>query len=116
MLAILIDNDFREPIVTGLLAREPGIDILRVRQIGLRHAGDREILEWAALHGRVVVTHDVNTMVGFAYERVAARLAMTGVLAVAQQIPTRLAIEDLLLAVGCYEAPDMDNLVRFFPM
>src|SRR5256885_1429177 len=60
MLALLIDNDFREPILKGLLTREPRIDLLRLRDVGLRHAPDPDVLQWAADRGRVVVTHDVN--------------------------------------------------------
>jgi hypothetical protein len=50
-----------------------------VQDVGLTGADDPTILEWAAAGGRILFTHDVSTMTRFAYERVAAGLAMPGV-------------------------------------
>jgi predicted nuclease of predicted toxin-antitoxin system len=36
--------------------------------MGLSEADDPTVLEWAAQHNRVVLTHDIATMTNFAYE------------------------------------------------
>jgi hypothetical protein len=116
MLALLIDNDFRETILKGLLTREPRIDLLRLRDVGLRQAPDPDVLQWAADRVRVVVTHDVNTMVGFAYDRVSRHLPMPGVIAVAQDMPVGQAIEELHLATVCHESDELEKRVLFLPL
>ena len=47
--------------------------------VGLRGAGDPDVLAWAGRRaGRIVAAHDVTTLSGFAFERVAAGLPMPG--------------------------------------
>jgi hypothetical protein len=55
-LRFVTDNDFNEDTVTGtgLLAERPGLDLVRVRDVGLRNAEDPDILAWAASEGRIV--------------------------------------------------------------
>lgn len=112
MLALLTDNDFRESVASGLLAREPAVDLLRIREVGLRQAHDRDVLQWAADQRRVLVTHDVNTMVGFAYERVARSLPMPGV--IAGQSAKRSTT--CFSRSNCYEPPEMESKVLFLPL
>lgn len=72
---------------------------MRVRDVGLRGATDEAVLVRAASEGRVVLTHDVATLIARAYERVRARQPMPGVIAVSQALPVGQVIEDLLLVV-----------------
>jgi len=76
-----------------------GTDLVRVRDVGLRGATDEAVLVRAASEGRVVLTHDVATLIARAYERVRARQPMPGVIAVSQALPVGQVIEDLLLVV-----------------
>ncbi|HZU34558.1 MAG TPA: DUF5615 family PIN-like protein [Gemmataceae bacterium] len=73
MLRFVTDNDFNEDIVTALLAERPGLDLVRIRDVGLRNAADPDSLAWAASAGRIVLTHDRKTMPDFAYQRVRLR-------------------------------------------
>lgn len=116
MLRIVTDNDFRESILLRLFARNPDIDLVRVREVGMTDASDAEILEWAAIQGRIVATHDVGTMIATAYSRVSQGLAMPRVLAVHQTAARSLVVEDLSIAVECWEAEDMRDTVRFIPL
>ena len=52
------------------------------------------MLEWAATEGRVLLTHDVNTLTAFAYERIAQGLTMPGVFELSLNVPISVAIED----------------------
>jgi hypothetical protein len=55
------------------------------------------VLEWAASEGRVLLTHDVNTLTAFAYERIAADLPMPGVFEAPLSVPIKIVIEEILL-------------------
>lgn len=98
MLRFVTDNDFNEDIVTGLFADCPGLELVRVRNVGLQNAEDSVILAWAASVGRIVLTHDRKTMPDFAYERVRLAQPMAGVFAMRNQAHLRPLINDILLA------------------
>src|SRR5260370_30503238 len=96
MLSFALDENFNLRIVSGLLRRLPAADLVRVQDAGLGGADDPTVLEWAAREGRVLLTHDVNTLTAFAYERTAKGLPMPGVFEVSLQVPISVAIEDIL--------------------
>src|SRR5712691_1594398 len=64
------DHDLNEHIVHGVLRREPAIEFLRARDVGLHERSDAEVLEYAATHQLIIVSHDVNTMPATAYSRI----------------------------------------------
>lgn len=98
MLAkFLADENFRFAIVQGLLRQRPIIDIVRVQEIGLTGEHDPLILKWAAQQKRILLTHDVNTMIKFAYERLEAGLPMPGMIVSSQSASIGRVIEDILL-------------------
>jgi hypothetical protein len=70
MLRFLADENFDGRRVDALLEREPSLDIVRVQDVGLMKTPDRDILQWTADEGRVLLTHDIQTMPYFAFERV----------------------------------------------
>jgi hypothetical protein len=96
MAPLLADEDFDHAIVAGLRRREPSLDIVAVRDIGLRGRRDREVLEWAAAHGRVLLTHDASTVPAAAYDRVTAGLPMPGVIVVPQRRSRADAIDNII--------------------
>ena len=69
-MRFLTDENFDGRVIRGLIRRNPGIDLVRAVDVGLGGVEDPDVLAWAAAEGRIVLTHDVSTMVGFAYERV----------------------------------------------
>lgn len=89
----LADHDLNEHIVTGLLRREPAVECARVREFEMGEALDDVILDYAAQHGWLVVSHDVNTMPAAAFARLANRRAMAGLLMVRQTEPIRVVTE-----------------------
>jgi len=92
-LALLAaDHNFDGRIIAGLLHRKPDLEIVRLRDVDLTAAPDPTVLEWAAREGRVLVTHDRATLLGFAYERVAREEPMAGVTAVGRGCPIGRAI------------------------
>lgn len=116
MVPLLADENLDGAIVRGLLRQRPGLDIVRVQDVGLSGAEDPAVLDWAARHGRVLLTHDVATMTRYAYERVAAGLPMPGVFEVSQDLPVSRAIEDILLVAECSQPGEWEGQVRYLPL
>lgn len=86
----LADHDLNEHIVYGVVRREPLVEFLRVRDVGMQESGDAEILKYAAHHALLIVSHDVNTMTGAAHRRIAAGEPMAGVLSEAEEWRDRI--------------------------
>ena len=74
------------------------------------------MLEWAAQQGRVLLTHDRATLVGFAYERVVRGALVCGVVAVHAQCQIGQAVEDLLLLLDCTADDEWTGRVYFVPL
>jgi hypothetical protein len=60
------DENFDGDIVRGLLRALPELDIVRVQDADLAGSPDPVVLAWAAGAGRVLLTHDRDTMPNFA--------------------------------------------------
>jgi hypothetical protein len=112
----LVDQDFNEHIVEGLLRREASIDLIHCRDVGLAEELDANILEYAAGRQRIVLSHDVNTMSAAAAQRIATGLGMSGLFLAPQTCPVRTVIEELFLIWAATEAEEWQNQVRFLPL
>ncbi|MBM3130269.1 MAG: hypothetical protein FJ009_16790 [Chloroflexi bacterium] len=115
-IRFLVDEDFDNDIVRGVLRKKPNLAIVRAQDVGLGGQADPQILERAAQEGRVVLTHDVSTLTAHAYARVRRGLPMSGVFAVSQSIPIAQAIADILLLAECSIEGEWENQVRYFPL
>ena len=114
-LRFLADEDFDYDIVRGLRRRLPGLDVVRVQDVGLLGVADPMMLERAAREVRVVLSHDVSTMRTFAYARVLQGLPMPGLFLVSQAVPIGRAIEALVLLAECSLEGEWEGKVRFVP-
>ncbi len=101
MLSLLADENLDGNIVRGVLRRVKGLNRARVQDLGLSRLDDPTILKWAAEQGRILVTHEVQTVTRFAYERVEAGLPMPGVIEVISSAPIGPLVEKLALVVEC---------------
>jgi hypothetical protein len=79
VIRLLADENFNSDILRGLRRRIPSIDAPRIQDVGMRGADDEAVLEWAAGEGRLVLTHDVSTLLGFAWRRAASGRRHSGV-------------------------------------
>ena len=112
---LLFDEDFNGRIIRGLRRRMSLPNATTVHGEGLDSRHDDDVLEWAAAHNWVVVTHDVETMPGHAYRRVKQGLSMPGVVVVPQSLGIGPAIEELTFLIGASEADEFANRVIFLP-
>src|SRR5579872_6192863 len=115
MVRFLADEDFHGAIVRGIRRQRPDLDIVTVHDVGLTGAQDPVVLELAAREGRILLTHDVNTMIAAAYRRVEAGLSLPGVFAVSQSVPVGQVIEDILLLAECSIEGEWEGQVRRLP-
>ena len=111
----LADHDLNEHIVHGVLRREPAIEFIRAHDVGMHERSDAAVLEYAAEHQMIVVSHDVNTMPANAYTRIRAGMPGTGLLMVKQSDPVGMIIDDLMLIWSASEAEEWQNVVGFLP-
>ncbi len=113
MLKLAADENFDGKILQGVLGQLPDLDIVRIQDTALYGASDPKILEWTAQEQRVLLTHDVNTMIGFAYDRIREGKHLAGVLEVHDTIPVGQAIESIVLMIECSFEHEWENQVRY---
>jgi predicted nuclease of predicted toxin-antitoxin system len=115
-IKFLTDEDFRDPILEGVRARLPDLDIVRVQDVGLRTRPDPEILEFAAFEGRILLTHDTRTMETHVRARINAGKPMPGVFVIRQQVPIGQAIDAIIMVVECSEIEEWNDIIKYLPL
>ncbi len=116
MLRYLVDESVHGDIPRALLRRLPALDLVRVQDVGLAGAPDPTVLAAAAADGRIVLTSDVATLVGYAYNRLLAGAAMPGVFVVPQEAHLGVLIEDLLLLAEASDPEEWNLRVVYLPL
>ena len=117
MLRLASDADVHGEIIRGLRRRQPEIDLVRVQDALPEGTPDPGVLAWAAAEDRVLVTNDRNTMVGFAYLRVAAGEPVPGLIVTTNDQSIGAAIDDILLVAETMPAERIrDQVVVFLPV
>lgn len=116
MIRFLLDENFNGKIVRGLRARKPDVDMIRVQDTEISGADDPMVLEWAAKEGRILLTHDLDTMTKYANERIEQGLPLAGVIFVRDTLPIAKVIDDLLAVLGASEANEWENRTDFLPL
>jgi predicted nuclease of predicted toxin-antitoxin system len=116
MLRLPGDADVHGDILRGLRRRRPDLDLVRAQNVLPEGTPDREILAWAAAENRVLITNDRNTMLGFAYQRVAAGAPVPGLIATTNEQSLGSAIDDILLIAEYMPEEEIgDQVVVFLP-
>jgi predicted nuclease of predicted toxin-antitoxin system len=96
--------------------RQPQLDLLRVQDVGLQEVDDPEILAWAAIYERILLTHDRATMPDFAYNRLVAGEPMVGMFVVNDRMLIRQVIDELLLLIDCSGQEEWQGVVLYLPL
>jgi hypothetical protein len=111
----LADNDLRSAIRTGVLRHEPSIDFQSARGARLDGLPDPEVLRLAAAEGRILISHDENSMPGHFSDFLGGGSRCPGVLMVPQRLPARRVIENILLIWIASEADEWINRIVWLP-
>lgn len=101
MVPLLIDENFNHQILRGLRLRLPELNYQLVQEVEVIQKEDPEVLDWATIHNRVDVTHDVNTMIRYAYIRLEAGQPLSGVVVVSKELAIGSAIDELVILLTC---------------
>jgi hypothetical protein len=67
-MRLLADENLNNHIYRSLSLQRPGLNIVRVQDVGLSGKPDPEILKWAVDENRILITHDVLTIPPLAME------------------------------------------------
>lgn len=116
MLKFAADENFNGKIVRGLLRRNPDLDIVRVQDTEIYQAADAVVLEWTAVEGRILLTHDIRTISRHALERINAGLPMPGVFQAEQSASVGQLIEDILLLAECSLEDEWEGQIQYLPL
>jgi hypothetical protein len=113
---LLADEDFDNRILRALMRRRPDLDIVRAQDVGLSGAPDPDVLQWAADHDRILLSHDVSTMTRYAYDRLRAGSHFAGMLQVPQRLGIGPAVDDILITLASATADEWKNRIFFLPL
>ena len=116
MHGILADENFNEDLLRQLIPKIPDVMVLRAEEVGLRRTADEVVLQWAAERDLVVISHDVQTMVGHAYDRVAHGLLMPGFVIVPWRLSIGVSLRDLETLITLLPSDQWTNQVRYVPL
>jgi hypothetical protein len=108
------DNDLRKAIVRGAVRREPRIDFRSAQSARLNGLPDPTVLALAADEGRILVSHDFQTMPRY-FQQFATGRRCPGVLLVRQDLPVGEAVESLLLIWEASEPHEWINRLCLVP-
>jgi hypothetical protein len=109
------DADLNYKILLGLRRREPSVDFMSADEGGIVGVSDPEVLQVAAESGRILVSHDRNTMPAHLADFLELQ-SSPGVIIVSQDLDIGAAIEDLLLIWDATEAEDWVARLGFVPI
>ena len=116
MIRFLADADLNEGIVAGCLRREPTMDFLSANEANLEGVPDPEVLALATEQGRILVSHDFQTMPRHFGDFLQTRGSSPGVLLVPQYLPIGATIEELLLIWGASDGEEWENRILRIPL
>ena len=116
MIKFVIDEDLDNRILRGLLRRRPDLNIVRVQDTHLAGHSDPEILEWAFLEGRILLTHDISTMTNHAYQCMRKGMQISGIVEDPQSLPIGKAIEDILTLAKVSSVEEFENQIQYLPL
>jgi hypothetical protein len=114
MLRLASDADVHGDIIRGLRRRAPDLDLIRAQDALPADTPDTEVLTWAAAENRILITNDRNTMIGFAFQRIAAGASVPGLIVTTNDQSIGSAIDDILLIAECMSEEEIRNQVVVF--
>ena len=113
----LADENFRNAIIRGIRRRFPAFDIVRAQDNPqISGQDDLVMLGCATSEGRIVVTHDISTMLPAMREQVRLVSRCTPIVLVPDSLPVGEMVEDLLLLDECAAETDWAAGVLYLPL
>lgn len=114
-MKFLADENFNNDILRGVWRRVPDASFIRVQDTGIASADDPQVLAYAAEFGYILLSHDVNTMRGFFYERVQAELLTPDLFLVHKQTPVGRVVDALELIIHASDEIEWVGKITYIP-
>jgi len=102
--------------VDGVRSRLPELDIVTVREAGLRSLRDQLILEFASAENRILISQDVNTMREHGSARLRSGKPMPGLFLLPDTVPIGKAIDEIVLIAACSYPDEWNSRIEFLPL
>ncbi len=109
------DADLKHAIVAGTLRRAASVDFRRAEAVPLEGLADPSVLALSAEEGRVLVSHDVNTMERHFRDFIQNQNSPGLILIPQARVSIRQAVDGLILLWAVLDAADLENRVCVFP-
>lgn len=115
----LTDANFSHRILAGLVRRHAQIDVVTAQEAGLMRLPDPDLLAWAKVHDRILLTHDLKSMPGH-FKAFVAQLSpgehTPGIIYADQDLPIGKVIEDVLLVATCSTHQEWRDRQVYLPL
>ena len=113
----LADENFDNDILRGIRRRVAAFDVIRAQDVDeISGLDDPAVLAWATTNGRVVLTHDLSTMIPAMQEQVKRFASCSPIVFARDSLPVSLVIEEILLLDECSIEPDWAAGVIYLPL
>ena len=113
-IRLLADNDLHKAILRGVVRQIPELDFRSAQSARLDGLPDQAVLMLAANEGRILVSHDFQTMPTH-FRRFTKHTRSPGVLLIAQDLPVGKAVESLVLLWNASVPEDWVDRVCLVP-
>lgn len=114
-IKFLADVNLSAAIVEAVLRLEASIDFQTHKIAALDSKTDPEVLRIAAESGRLLVTHDRNTMPAH-FRRFIRQQNSPGIIVIPQRMRVKFVAEDLLLMWAASDPEEWQNTAVYFPL
>lgn len=115
-MRFLADENFNGKVLSGLQKALPDLDIVRAQDTDMAGSPDPVLLEWAAQEERIILTHDVQTLAGYANYRVRAGLKMPGIIEVKMSKSIGTIKDELVLMIAASSPEEFESQVKYIPI
>lgn len=112
----LADENFNNQIIRGLLRRVETAKFIRVQDTDLYGKPDPELLAYAVVEDLILITHDVNIMRAFFYERLNAGLPVPTLFLVPHTKSVGDVIASLELIELASQASEWAGQIHYLPL
>jgi Domain of unknown function (DUF5615) len=109
------DVTLNQIILRAARRREPALDFQTAETASLAGLPDPEVVARAAEDGRILVTHDLQTMPRHFAAFITTRQS-PGLLLIPPRLPIASAVDDLLLIWSTMAAEEWRNLMWYLPL
>ena len=114
-MKFLMDENIGPTLARGLLRVKPDLDIV-LGYLMFPGMSDPDLIEWATENNYILITRDINTLVGFAYQRIEKNIPTTGVFVLRKEAQLAEIIDHLLLIASASQTDEWVDQVNYIPL